>query len=309
LIASLTEYFSRRPNIPWSLIVPDQKINYFFRSEENQMANSPSVSLHPCICNKRSGEVHKDGCPWARLMSPKNKIRFNSVLEAQSKGYNNGCEHCFRELSVKKGGGIDSELSVTITNFKPEMNRGEVINLLATKTNIPEGKSIAIQFWGTIFTGAYELMGTVNTNSIGEAEFPFTIPMNVPAGRSYFKAVLTDGSYALCNGQVEIPNIISSYSADPTTFKQSTTIHFTTVGYATIKVEIYNNLGMKRRTLISKYYENGDQKIKWDGKNSSDKVFKYATKGEYQARIIVSDLSGSTAEEHVINLKKTQWRP
>lgn len=51
------------------------------------------------IGNKSTLELHVPDCSWVALMAERNKVIFNTTLEATDIGYN-GCYHCLRDLDT-----------------------------------------------------------------------------------------------------------------------------------------------------------------------------------------------------------------
>lgn len=55
------------------------------------------IGDHPFMANRRTMEVHKSNCEWAKLMSPRNKAAYTQVDLALKHGYN-GCKYCLPEF-------------------------------------------------------------------------------------------------------------------------------------------------------------------------------------------------------------------
>jgi micrococcal nuclease len=48
----------------------------------------------PCVVSRRSFRFHRPDCPYAQQIRPKNRVRFDSTLQACWEGYS-PCSHCF----------------------------------------------------------------------------------------------------------------------------------------------------------------------------------------------------------------------
>ncbi len=54
------------------------------------------IKAHPFVGNRKTGEVHKSSCRWAKRMNPMRKEAFDTLRKAFSAGYN-GCYSCLRQ--------------------------------------------------------------------------------------------------------------------------------------------------------------------------------------------------------------------
>jgi len=85
---------------------------------------------------------------------------------------------------------------------------------------------------------------------------------------------------------------IDKYTFDnfPNPFNPSTTFKFALPQGTEVKLEIYNILGRRVRTVADGYYETGTHRVVWDGKNESGRE---VASGIYFARFKTADFETS----------------
>jgi hypothetical protein len=81
------------------------------------------------------------------------------------------------------------------------------------------------------------------------------------------------GTYRLTLGETPSPgNSPAAYALEnnyPNPFNRSTVIGYQTPSSGWVKVEIYNLLGQKVRTLVNEYRPAGKYTVEWDGLNQN----------------------------------------
>jgi immune inhibitor A len=94
-----------------------------------------------------------------------------------------------------------------------------------------------------------------------------------PAGRKVWASVDRLGTYRLTLGETPSPgNSPAAYALEnnyPNPFNRSTVIGYQTPSSGWVKVEIYNLLGQKVRTLVNEYRPAGKYTVEWDGLNQN----------------------------------------
>jgi len=106
----------------------------------------------------------------------------------------------------------------------------------------------------------------------------------VPAGNGPF--VLTIHKTSLSVEAVTIPRVFALHQNYPNPFNPVTTIVFDIPEAIDVRIEIYNVLGQRIRTLVSRTYQPGSYGIQWDGRSNSRAS---APSGMYICRIQAGD--------------------
>lgn len=84
--------------------VPDGAYEFFVLQkidgrEMGRVTKRLLVGDYPYAANRRSSEVHKANCEWAKKISPGNKVAYHELELALKHGYN-GCRYCLPEYDT-----------------------------------------------------------------------------------------------------------------------------------------------------------------------------------------------------------------
>ncbi len=93
--------------------------------------------------------------------------------------------------------------------------------------------------------------------------------------------------YRLGTSTAEVPNEIGLHQNYPNPFNPATEISFTLPTGGNVKLEVYNLLGQRVRSLISGFYEAGSYTVTWDG---TDEAGHSLSSGVYLYRLEAGDL-------------------
>jgi len=98
------------------------------------------------------------------------------------------------------------------------------------------------------------------------------------------------------NGSTPVDNINSAdlefinLKNNPNPFNAETKIHYQLISAAYVKLTVYNLLGEKIRTLVSRQQQAGNYRIAWDGKNLLNQA---VSSGTYFCRLELGSLSNT----------------
>lgn len=110
-----------------------------------------------------------------------------------------------------------------------------------------------------------------------------TKPLTAPAGSYQFKV---ESITAIAGDRPAVSNRFILHQSYPNPFNPTTTIAYQVPRQSEVRIEIYNSLGQKVRTLLNARKESGEYKTVWDGRNDSGVQ---VGSGVYLYRMIAGD--------------------
>ncbi|MBN1465231.1 Ig-like domain-containing protein [candidate division KSB1 bacterium] len=118
------------------------------------------------------------------------------------------------------------------------------------------------------------------------------IDSEIAAGRTYYyklENISNDGSktmYGPLKAEAPVPKEFRLAQNYPNPFNPATTIHFDLPQVALVKLQVYNVLGQKVRTLVDEQMEPGYHAMLWDSKNDQGLL---VSSGVYYYQILAGD--------------------
>ena len=68
----------------------------------------------------------------------------------------------------------------------------------------------------------------------------------------------------------DVPALLPNY---PNPFTGATTIHFTTIQRATVRLEVFDVLGRRVETVVDQHYSRGTHLVRWNNESLSRGVY------------------------------------
>ncbi len=120
-------------------------------------------------------------------------------------------------------------------------------------------------------TSGYLMISTRN-GYYGQTILAISVTDDSAAVTSDTLLVLVNQPSGIQNFTEQIPKSFKLYQNYPNPFNQETTIHFDLPRQDHVKIEVYNIMGQRIRTLVDEIKYTGSYKIVWDAKNDSGKM-------------------------------------
>lgn len=182
------------------------------------------------------------------------------------------------------------KVPVELTSFTAEVSPYEGVNV-KWETGIEYGNTGFHVLRSLKEDGEYVKINEqlIATAPVGQYEY---IDQAIAAGRTYYyklENVNVDGTTSLhgpVKAEAPVPKDFKLVQNFPNPFNPATTMRFDLPKVVQVKLEIYNVLGQKVRTLIDREMEPGYHEMMWDSKND---IGMLVASGVYYYRLIAGD--------------------
>ncbi len=213
-------------------------------------------------------------------------------------GFKYGAEEAYDETDVPEAPPIGDHVRLSIVegklrfagNFKPITDDGHYWDVEVSST-VPAKQPVHITLIGSGRLAGQQRLYLLDRDyqciiPITDDEFNVTLPDDQTV--RHFRIIIGTEAYAgQHNENISLtpiqPRLVQNY---PNPFNPETTIHYRLGKRQHIKLEIYNMLGQKIRTLVDEVQTPGDHSIRWD---SMDDAGNFAASGVYIFQMRIAD--------------------